>query len=169
VLDENDLTQANGELVACGWLFEALPNPYGLGARGSETIPARAAALARSRRASSSSLRQRESARGLPRPRRAPRRSRWIEPFAGFDDIPRHAMPLVIEQTESILREAVALLRGAATPHPGFGIILRDAASGYKHEIETGLRGPRLGYAGLFATEGGGGIRNSPGLRRGTA
>src|SRR5258705_12643026 len=72
-------------------------------------------------------------------PRR--RRGREIEPFAGFDDIARHALSPVIEQTKGILREGVTLLRGAAVPHRGFGIILRNAASGFKHETEIGLRG----------------------------
>src|SRR5207302_2760779 len=85
-------------------------------------------------------------------------------PLAGFDDIPRHALSPVIKEPKGILRATVALLRGAAVPHRRFGIILRDAASGLKHETEIGLRrgnallGQRNEYPGgrhvVLAVEG---------------
>src|SRR5258708_16022837 len=77
----------------------------------------------------------------FPRPARCAR-GREIEPFVGLDDIAGHPLPLVIEQAERILREAVALLRGAAVPHRRFGIVLRNAAAGLEKETQIGLRRP---------------------------
>ena len=51
-----------------------------------------------------------------PRLARLRRRAggRQFQPFGGLDDVARHAKATVVEQPKRILREAVALLRGAA-------------------------------------------------------
>ena len=79
------------------------------------------------------------AARALPVPGGAPAVERLSHLLAST--ISRGTpKPSVVEQAERILREAVALLGGAAIPHRGFRIIPRNAAPGLEHETEIGLR-----------------------------
>jgi len=76
----------------------------------------------------------------LPRARRRGG-SRQVESLTCLDDIARHALSLVVEQPQRILREAVALLSSSAIPHCRLGVVLRHASPGLEHVAEPSLRG----------------------------